>query len=270
MEMLGKGRHKIVCVVTQPDAPTGRGREPMPPPAKRFAVERGIPVFQPEKVSAEIDAIFSKLDARPDIIVTCAYGQILKQNVLDACRFGVINVHFSLLPAYRGACPVNFAIMNGETKTGVTIMQTALGLDTGDVLTVRECEIGARETAGELLVRLSEIGAELLAETLDEIEAGKIQPKPQDNSRATYFPMLEKSDGRVDFSKSPHEIVNFIRGVNPWPMAVAASNCGDIRIHSAHTAAGELVFDIVQAPGGRPMGFREFLNGHKNFKWSDE
>lgn len=268
LEALVKSRYKVVCVVTQPDKPSGRGRGFAVSPAKKFAFEHNIPVFQPRRISREIDEIFSAVD-KPDIIVTCAFGQILRQNVIDFCKYGVVNVHASLLPKYRGACPINFAIINGETKTGITIMQTDVGIDTGDILYQTECDICESETAGELTIRLAALGAEALIKTLEQIEKGTVKRTPQNHDEASYYPMLKKDDGKIDFSKPAKDIVNFIRGMNPWPMAHAMSNYGEIRVYGAHLDRGELKFDVIQAPGGRAMQYRDFLNGHKDFKFDD-
>jgi len=269
LEALKKSRHEIVCVVTQPDRPSGRGKGVVFSPAKQFALDNNIPVFQPLRISKEIDEIFKNINA--DVIVTCAFGQILRQNVIDFFKYGVVNVHASLLPKYRGACPINFVLINGEKKTGVTIMQTDIGIDTGDMLYTVETDIGETETAGELSKRLSVMGGEALVKTLDLIEKGRVKRTPQDHAESSYFPMLKKSDGRIDFAKSPQEIVNFIRGMNPWPMAFAGSSLGDIRIHNAHfNDKGELVIDVVQPPGKRPMKYKDFLNGYKEFKFDHE
>ena len=268
LEAIKKSKHEIVCVVTQPDRESGRGREVVHSPAKKFAIENDIPVFQPKRISNEIHEIFGSLGIMPDIIVTCAFGQILKQHVIDFCPRGVINVHASLLPKYRGASPVNFVIANGETKTGVTIMQTDIGIDTGDMLYQVETDIIPNETAGELSVRLAVLGAGALVKTLDDIEKGTAVRTPQDHASSSYFPMLKKTDGKIDFKKSPYDIVNHIRGMNPWPMAYAGSNIGDVRILSARVDGdGALVIDTIQPPGKRPMSFKDFKNGRKDFSF---
>lgn len=259
--------HKIVCIVTQPDKPKGRGGELSTSAVKKFAIENNIVCFQPEKISREIEKLFAKIE-EPDVIVTCAFGQILRQNVMDYCKYGVINVHWSLLPKYRGASPINFAIIAGEKKTGITIMQTDIGIDTGDIITQTECEIGDTETAGELAGRLSMLGADALLDALDKIEQCKATRTPQDHTKATYFPMLKKSDGEIDWGKNAHDIVNFVRGMNPWPCAWAHSTHGVVKIHRAHTEHGDLVIDIIQANGTRPMSMRDFKNGHKDFEWT--
>ena len=265
---LQKSRHKIVCVITQPDAPGGRGQKLAPPPAKQFALEHNIPVFQPENISRDLGAILAQLPEKPDILITCAYGQILKQNVLDAAPHGVINVHASILPRWRGACPVNYTLINGDRRTGVTIMQTALGLDTGDIILQQGTRVTPHETAGELTARLALIGAAVLVKALAQIENGTAKHTPQDNTKATRCRMLKKSDGKIDFSKSPREVVNFIRGMNPWPGAYAPSTHGAIIVHSAHVVSHTaLELDIVQSPGGRKISYKDFLNGHKNFQF---
>ena len=258
--------HEVVCVVTQPDRVSGRGQISSFSPVKQFAIENMITVYQPERISKSIDECPKIKDC--DVIVTCAFGQILRQNVIDYCRFGVINVHYSVLPKYRGACPVNMAIVHGETKTGITIMQTDIGVDTGDIWTIEEINILPQETTGELLERLSPIGAKLLVKTLTAIESESIHRVPQDNDSATYYPMLKKEDGRIDMTKSPRDIVNFVRGMNPWPCAFASSNYGDIKIHKASIGvSGNVQFDIVQAPGSRTMTWKEFVNGRKDIEF---
>ena len=267
--------HTIVGVVTQPDKPTGRGKVLTAPPVKNFAVNHKIPVFQPERVSREIDEILLNTGGA-DVIVTCAFGQILKQNVIDACRFGVVNVHASILPKYRGANPIAAAILNGETETGVTIMQTDIGIDTGDMIKIVKTAIEPTETTGELSVRLAKIGAEALVEVLNTLSVGgKIVKTPQNHHAASYFPMFKREFARIDFKKSPKEIVNLVRAMNPNPVAFADSTCGEVKIYRAHvgTAAdryglvGQLVVDEIKAPGGRVLSYKDFLNGHKGFEF---
>jgi len=267
LKALLASRHAIVCVLTQPDKPSGRSRTINPTPVKTISSQAGIPTFTPEKVSKEIDAIFAQLKTKPDIIVTCAFGQILRQNVLDACKFGVINVHASLLPKYRGASPVPYTIMNGETRTGITIMQTDIGIDTGDILTQSEIDILPDETSGELLERLANIAPKLLENTLDLIEKGAILPRKQGISPTIYCKMIEKSDGKIDFSKGAKEIVDFVRAMNPWPCAWAESTHGIIKVYKSHLERGDLVIDLVQGEGGKIMPLRDFKNGHKGFEF---
>jgi len=227
--LIGSGRN-VVCVVTQPDKPVGRGGRVEYPPVKKLALENNIPVLQPDKISKELELLDQY---KPDIIVTCAFGQILRQNVLDYCKHGVINVHASLLPKYRGASPIQQAIINGETKTGVTIMQTDIGMDTGDIILAKEIDIHEDETAGELFERLSVLGASTLLEALELISSGRAVRTPQNHSKATHIPMIKKEHGKIDFSKSAKDIQNHVRGMNPWPVAFCTLNDELVRIYKA-------------------------------------
>ena len=278
-------RHSVVGVVCQPDRPQGRKMILTKPPVKALAEELGLPVFQFEKLRAEGREILASLGA--DIMVTCAYGQLLSQEILDLCPHGVINVHGSLLPAYRGAAPVQWAVVRGETETGVTVMQTALGLDCGDMILSKRTPIGKEETAGELFARLSELGAQALLEALDLIETGRAVFTPQDEAKASYFPMLKKEDGHIDFRRKGAEIVNLVRGVNPWPGAFCtlggtlvkvwraeafsaepAGGCGEIlssdgRGLAVSCADGGVRLCEVQLAGGKRMSDLELLKGHR-------
>src|SRR5215216_2192654 len=209
--------HEIAAVFTQPDKPAGRGKILQMPPVKTFALEHGIPVHQPAKIKTneEVRAAFDRI--APDATIVAAYGKILPEWMLAVPRFGSINVHASLLPKYRGAAPINWAIANGERETGVTIMQMDAGLDTGDMFATRTVEIGSRETAVELSARLSELGAALLSETLPLIERGEIRPTPQSDEEATYAPMLKREDGLIDWRMKAREIQNRVRAFQPWP-----------------------------------------------------
>jgi methionyl-tRNA formyltransferase len=206
----------IQAVITQPDRPRGRGNQVSVSPIKQAALEAGLEVFQPEKIRHEPAYEFLKtLD--PDAIVIIAYGQIIPARLIAIPRLGWINLHASLLPHYRGAAPINWAILNGETRTGVTTMQIDPGLDTGPTLMKTEIEIGADETAPELAARLSQAGAPLMAETLRKLNRGEIVPMPQDNSRATFAPPLKKEDGHIDWAERAQKIYNRIRALQPWP-----------------------------------------------------
>lgn len=207
---------QIEAVVTQPDRPRGRGHEVSSSPVKDAALEAGIAVYQPEKIKSESAQNFFKRVA-PDAVVIIAYGQIISQTLLDIPRLGWINLHGSLLPKYRGAAPINWAIVNGETRSGVTSMQVNAGLDTGPILLKYETEIGPDETAPQLAARLAEAGAPLIVETLRELDRGELTPEPQDDSRATLAPLLKKEDGRIDWSQPAQTIYNRIRGLQPWP-----------------------------------------------------
>jgi methionyl-tRNA formyltransferase len=206
----------VEAVITQPDRPRGRGQEPASPPVKEVALAAGLRVFQPEKIRAESSQEFIT-KAKPDAIVIIAYGQIIPARLLEIPRLGWINVHASLLPKYRGAAPIQWAIINEEARTGVTTMRIDAGLDTGPLLETTELAIGADETAPELSKRLADAGAPLIVSTLGKLERGEIVPKPQDNSLATLARPLKKEDGATDWSLTAQQIYNRIRGLDPWP-----------------------------------------------------
>lgn len=209
---------EICAVYCQPDKPKGRGHKLQPPPVKVLATAQGIPVYQP--VSLRGAAVQAEIAAfQADVIVVAAYGKLLPTAVLEAAKYGCVNVHGSLLPKYRGAAPIQWAVINGEKTTGITTMFMAEGMDTGDILDVAETEIRHGETAGELFDRLKEIGAALLWETLQKLEAGTAIRVPQDHSKATLAPMLKKSDGEIDWKRPAAHIYNLILGLNPWPVA---------------------------------------------------
>ena len=209
---------EIAAVVTQPDRPRGRGMEVSPSPVKEIAGAAGVRVLQPEKIRApELEETLRSL--KPDAIVIIAYGQIIPARLLTIPKHGWINLHASLLPKYRGAAPIQWAIANGEATTGLTSMRIDAGMDTGEMLMQREVEIGAKETAPELAERLAEAGAPLMLETLSELAAGKLQGRPQNNEQASYAPLLKKEDGRIDWTRPAQEIYNRMRGFTPWPGA---------------------------------------------------
>ena len=206
--------HEVAAVFTQPDRPQGRGQKLAMPPVKKAAQELGLPVYQPERVRRP--EVVEQLRAlAPEAMVVVGYGQIIPRTILDIPPRGIINVHASLLPKYRGAAPIQWAIARGETHTGMTTMKINEGLDTGDILLKRETEIEEEETAVELGERLAVAGADLLVQTLADLPS--ITPEPQDDSQATYAPILKKEDGRIDWRLSPAEILNRIRGFMPWP-----------------------------------------------------
>jgi methionyl-tRNA formyltransferase len=208
----------LEAVITQPDRPRGRGQEIATTPVKELALSFGIHVFQPEKIKSDSARDFIA-EIAPDAVVIIAYGQIIPAALLEIPRLGWINVHASLLPRYRGAAPIQWAIINGDTRTGVTTMRIDAGLDTGPTLDSVEIEIGPDETAPELSKRLAVAGGALIVETLRKYERGEIEPRPQDNSLATHAPPLKKEDGRIDWSLSAQMIYNWIRGLDPWPGA---------------------------------------------------
>lgn len=207
----------VVGLVTQPDRPAGRGKLIVAPPTKQLAQKHGIPVLQPEKLSRSPDIVQSMKDLYPDVLVTAAFGQILKQNVLEMAPHGVINVHGSLLPKYRGAAPINWAIINGEKITGITTMFSDPGIDTGDMILKREIQIDQEMDAELLAEQMSHLGAELLIETLEQLNDGTVQRIKQIDDEATYAPRLTKEMGNIDWSKSSAEINNLVRGLAPWP-----------------------------------------------------
>jgi methionyl-tRNA formyltransferase len=216
--LLAQTDFEIVGVITQPDRPRGRGQEVSFSPVKEAALAANLAVHQPDKIRApETEALLLKL--APDCIVIIAYGQIIPARLLPIPKLGWINLHASLLPKYRGAAPINWAIVNGETRTGVTTMRIDAGMDTGDMLLQRVIEIGSKETAPELAARMAEAGAPLMTETLRGLAAGTIAPKAQNHAEASYAPMLKKEDGRIDWKRPAKEIYNRMRGFAPWPGA---------------------------------------------------
>lgn len=235
LEHLIADGHEVVGVFTQPDKPRGRHQVMTAPPVKECALIHEIPVYQPESLkNGEAMPILDEL--RPDIIVVAAYGQILRSDVLEYPKYGCINVHASLLPKYRGAAPINWVIVNGETETGVTIMQMGEGLDTGDMLLSSSLLIEEDETAGELFDRLAVLGGNLLSEALEKIEAGTIVPVPQDDSQSCYAKMLSKKDSTIDWNRSAAEIHNQVRGLSPWPTAMTTLNDKQFKLHKTRKA----------------------------------
>ncbi|HEY8389602.1 MAG TPA: methionyl-tRNA formyltransferase [Clostridia bacterium] len=215
LEKLLKSHHNVIAVVSQPDRPAGRGYKLISPPIVNTAKENNIPVYQFKSIKKEGVEILKNL--KPDVMVTAAYGQILSKEILEIAPHGVINVHGSLLPKYRGAAPIQWAIINGETKTGITIMQTAEGLDNGDMILKKEVNIEPNDNAVTLTKKMSQVGADALLEALDLIEQGKATFTPQDESQSSYYPMLTKDLGKIDWSKSAQEINCLIRGLYDWP-----------------------------------------------------
>lgn len=280
-----ESRHEVVAVVCQPSKPVGRGGKVIAPPTKVFADEKGIPVFQFNKISREGVDILKSLGA--DICVTAAYGQILSKEVLEVTRFGVINVHASLLPKYRGSSPIQWAIKNGEEKTGVTIMRTNVGIDDGDMLLQKECKIESNDTDATMFEKLSRIGAELIVEALDLIEKGEAKFVPQGED-FSYFPMIKKEMAEIDFNQTAQQIDCLVRAFNSWPVAhfslgdqvfkvfkvepkvgefegengevVISSNKGGLVI-KCEGGAVEIV--ELQAPNSKKMRAKDYLNGKK-------
>jgi methionyl-tRNA formyltransferase len=277
--------YPLVGVVTQPDRPAGRGRTLTPPPVKLLAQELGLPVMQPKRLR-EPEAL-AQLEAwAPELIVVAAFGQILRQNVLDLPRCGCINVHASLLPRWRGAAPIQAAILHGDTRTGVTIMCMDAGVDTGDMLSQRVVEILPDDTAGSLSPRLAQAGAELLLETLPGYLDGSISRQAQDHSQATLAPMLKKEDGLLDFQHPAVELANRVRAFQPWPGTSLTWQGNPLKVLRAHahsmntdpgqtmivaglpavgTSQGALVLDEVQPAGKKAMPGKAFLPGAREW-----
>jgi methionyl-tRNA formyltransferase len=233
LEALVAAGHTVAAVYTQPDRPKGRGQELAISPVKEAALQLGLPVYQPERVRHVVPEL-AAFGAKAMVVV--GYGQILPQSIIDLAPLGVINVHASLLPLYRGAAPIQWAIANGETETGVTTMKIDAGLDTGDMLRKAETNIGPEETAPELSARLAEMGAELLIETLEMMERGQIVPEPQDHDSATLAPILKREDGVVDWSRPAAVIHARLRGFTPWPGATTTFRGAGLKIISARVS----------------------------------
>jgi len=274
----------ITLVVTNPDRPSGRGQALLPPPVKVEAQRLGLPVFQPEKAKHP-DSVARIAAEKSDLIVVTAYGHILPESILDIPTHGCINVHASLLPKYRGAAPINWAVVRGETVTGVTIMKMDAGMDTGPMLHVREMPIADEDTAQTLFDKLSLLGAEALAEALRKLHEGTLTGTPQDDSLATYAPMLKKEHGQIDWSRPAGEVRNLVRGMTPWPSAYTSHGEKAIKVLSASmregrgepgeilevgrdgivVACGEgaLALGRVQPEGGRAMFSWDYAQGRR-------
>lgn len=281
-------RETVTLVVTNPDRPAGRGRSVAMPPVKEEALRRSLSVYQPEKARAS-ESVERIRAERPDLIVVVAYGQILPRAILEIPRLFCVNVHASLLPKYRGAAPIHWAIARGEAVTGVTIMRMDAGMDTGPILLSREVPIGEEDTAGTMFDVLSRVGAEALSEALDRLRAGTLAEVPQDDARATYAPMLTKEHGAIDWGKSAREIRNLVRGMTPWPSAATVHRGKTLKILSAEvrqprpgedTAPGELLsvgkdgIEVacgdgilllvrLQPEGGKAMSAWEYAQGRR-------
>ena len=247
-KLVGSG-FEVRLVVTQPDKPRGRGLELAPSPVKSRALELGVPVVQPDKIKNNEEFRTQLAALQPEAIVVVGYGRIIPSWMIDLPRLGNINLHASLLPKYRGAAPIQWAIAMGETVTGVTTMRIDAGLDTGDILLQREIPIAAEDTAETLAPRLAAIGADLMVETLPGLAAGTIQPHPQDHSRATLAPILKREDGLIDFQRPAAEIVNRLRGFQPWPGAFTIFRGKQLQVWAAQAAASTLAPGEIKVEG---------------------
>lgn len=282
LKALASSEHDVCAVFTQPDKPRGRKMILTPPDVKLCAQSLDIPVYQPESMkNGDALEIIDKYN--PDVIVVAAYGKILPKAVLDAPKYGCVNIHGSLLPKYRGAAPIQQSVLNGDKVTGITTMLMDVGLDTGDILLTEETEIGENETSGELFDRLAVLGGELILKTLSALEKGEITPKKQDESIATHTSKIDKSLCPIDFSKSALEVHNKVRGLNPWPVATTKICGKNVKVYSTRlcpqsgrsgevlstkplvVACGEKSVEILelQPEGKKRMTADAFLAGHK-------
>ena len=284
LDMLQKSGHTL-AVFTQPDRPVGRHATLTPPPTKAYALSHGIPVYQFEKIRLP-EGVAALSAFEPDLMVTAAFGQLLSAENLAIAKYGCINVHGSLLPKYRGAAPIQWAIIDGETETGITTMMTAIGMDTGDILLVDRLTIDPDETAGELFERMALLGAQTLQKTIAALEAGTLTRIPQDEAQATKCPMLKKEHGKLDFSQTALANHNRVRGTNPWPGAYSLLDGEPLKIHQTRLTdapVGEepigllkgnaksgpfvrcadcwLEILVLQATGGKRLAAKDYLVG---------
>jgi methionyl-tRNA formyltransferase len=277
--------HRLELVITQPDRPKGRGRKVFPPPVKQTARELGYDVIQPAKIKTREFAESLK-QIRPDLLVVVAYGRILPKSILDVPRLGAVNVHASLLPKYRGAAPIQWAVINGEKETGITTMWMDEGMDTGDILLTATEPIDPGDTAASLHDRLAQLGAVVLLKTLEKLADNTLTPVAQDHSQATLAPMLKKADGRIDWHQTAAQIERFVRGVYPWPGAFTFHAEERLKIYRAEalspstgavpgtvmdgfpdelriaTGSGALLIHEIQGESGKRLPIETFLRGH--------
>lgn len=279
--LLGAG-HTISAVFCQPDRPKGRGHKLAPPPVKEAAMEKNIPVYQPDTLR-DGKALEIIGEVNPDCIVVVAYGKLLPKEILEYPRFGCVNIHASLLPKYRGAAPIQWAVLNGDAVTGVTTMKMDVGMDTGDILLQKEFPIPEDMTSGELFEALAPLGGELIVETLTALEEGTVTPTPQKEEEVTHAGMLDRSLSTLDFSKSAGELHNTIRGLHPWPCAKFTYEGKTVKVHASQVVegkgkAGQVLSDKqlvvacgdgtalhltrIQFEGAKPMADEDALRGH--------
>jgi methionyl-tRNA formyltransferase len=287
LEKLVEAGHTIPLVVTQPDRPRGRGMELAISPVKAAALHLGLPVLQPATIKNNEDFKSQLTALAPDAIIVVGYGRIIPQWMIDLPRLGNLNLHASLLPKYRGAAPIQWAVASGEFVTGVTTMRIDAGIDTGDILLQREFPIGPEDTAETLAPKLADMGASLMIETLQSLQSGHVRPAPQEHSKATLAPILRKEDGRIDFQRTATQIFNRLRGFQPWPGAYTAFKGRNLQVHwarplasTARLAPGELAVQgtrllagcgqgsaleliEIQIEGKRRMSSADFINGYR-------
>ena len=274
--------YNVIAVITNKDKPVGRKQILTAPPVKSFALEKGLKVLQYDKI--RVEGVVDLKELKPDLMITCAFGQILSQEILDIPRLGVINIHASLLPAYRGASPIHYAILNGEKTTGITIMRTDIGIDTGDIIMQRPLDINEEETCGQLFERLSALGAKCIVDSLPDIINGKAKYLKQDDKYASYSKIIKKEMAKIDWCDDAENIVNKIRAFNPAPIAFCTFEGNPFKIYSAKVcdmkgecgkilkADKELIIGCnngavslltVQKAGGKAMPIQDFLRGNK-------
>ncbi len=282
LKLLLENNYNVVAVVTNKDKPTGRKQILTPPPVKQFAIENNIKVFQYDKI--RVEGVNDLKNLKPDILITCAFGQILSKEIIDIAPYGVINIHASLLPKYRGASPIHFAILNGEKETGITIMKTDVGIDTGDIIYQEKIKILENETCGELFDKLSRLGAECLIKTLPTIFENKANYVKQNESEATFSKIIKKEMALIDWNNKAEDIINQIRAFNPSPIAYTIFQNSPFKIYQAEIsqmsgqagkilkADNQLIIGCqdksislikVQKAGGKPMNIADFLRGNK-------
>lgn len=284
LESILKSKHEVVCVVTQPDRPANRNQV-VASQVKQVAIKHGIEVLQFEKLRTQGVTRLAEIDA--DIMVTCAYGQILSEEILQLKKYGVLNVHASLLPKYRGSSPIQWAVINGEEKSGITIMQTVYAIDAGDILLQKSIALSKTETGGSLFNKLAPLGGEAIVEALDLIEKGEAVFYAQDTSQVSHVPMLKKSDGLIDFSKAASQLDCFVRGMTPWPSAFSyleGTQFKVFQVEKSDIESGDVPFGTVlksddqlivkcgdgavrllqlQPQNGKRMSDTQYLLGHK-------
>ena len=286
LKALIDGGYNVVGIFCQPDRPKGRGHKLAACPVKETALAAGIPVFQPERIKRE-EGVTALRALEPDLCVTAAFGQLLSQEILDIPPLGTVNVHSSLLPRHRGSAPINWSIIKGDQVTGVTTMFTDKGMDTGDILLMRETPIGEKENAGELSDRLSVMGAELLIETIRALENGTLVRTPQDHDQATYEPKMDKELGRINWCSNAQEIDWLVRGATPWPGAFTTLGDQAIKVFEVEILSGaasgepgkiiaadakngfvvscgdhDMELKMIQMPGAKRMNAKDYLRGH--------
>lgn len=286
LEALYENGHNISLVITQKDRPRGRGKKLKPTPVKKKALELGLEVYQPDSINSQ-ESIEILKNIAPDCIVVIAFGQILKKEVLNLPKYNCINIHASLLPKYRGAAPINWAIINGETETGITIMKMDEGLDTGPILNMKSIPIEDTDDSISIHDKLSVLGGEMILETLRDLEKNTIKEIPQNDSLSTYAPILTKEMGKINWNDSGVKIVNLIRGLKPWPSAFTIYNGENLKIHEARRIPKfiegdngaivkisdegvfvnckdeSIVIEVLQFPGKRKMHVSDYLRGNE-------